>query len=305
MEKLQIVAEVQGKVLPTKKMLNEGVSYRKGETMIRIENQQYLLNLQAQKSQFQSALVRIMSAIKLDYPDAHPDWDQYLKQFDATQILPELPAIKNNQLEFFLAANNVFSSYYSIKSAEELLPKYTIKAPYTGAITQGNVSVAAIVNPGVPLATYNRTDVYELKAAISSAQIKHFKIGQRITLIHNNTGEKYLGKVNRIGATIDPSTQAVPVFFRLNSAPSLKEGLFLEGKVSLAQEKEVVVIPLTALNRTNQVHLIKDSVVVLKEVIPIHYDGNQVWIRGLKGGEKVVVEDIIEPIVGTTAIPKI
>jgi hypothetical protein len=304
LEKLQIVAEVQGKALTTKKLLNEGIRYRKGETMIKVDDQQYRLNLQAQKSQFQSALVRIMSAIKLDYPEAHPAWDQYLKNFDATQSLPNLPTVNNEQLNYFLSANNVFSTYYSIKSAEKMLPKYTISAPFTGVITQGNLSAGAIVSPGVPLASYSRTDVYELKAAISSAQIQRFKVGQKIQLTHNNTKERFTGTINRIGASIDPSTQAVPVFIRLSGA-SLKEGMFLEADVDLDVQENIVVLPLKALNRSNQVHIIEDSVVILKEVTPVSYQGSNVWITGLEGGEQVIIEEIIEPIVGSKAVPKI
>jgi len=303
LEEVQVIAEVQGQALATDKLLNEGIRYRKGETLVRIDDAQYRLNLQAQKSQFQSALVRLLSQIKLDYPEAHPDWDAYVRDFNVEETLPELPPVDNDQLRFFLSANGVFASYYQIKSAEEQLPKYNIYAPFTGVITEGNLSPGAVVTPGQPLATYSRTDVYELKAAVSSADIDRLKGGQKIKLIHSNTGESWTGYVHRIGGAFDPSTQSVPVYIRV-SGRGLREAMFLEATLEAEGYEQVVALPLDALNRKNQVHVIRDSTVVLQEVTPVHYETQQVWVQGLKGGEQIIVEDVLGPIAGSKAIPK-
>ncbi len=302
-EKLPVVAEVQGIALPTSKLLIEGVTYRKGETMILIKDTDYRLNLQAQKSQFQTLLVRNMSKIKLDYPKAYDSWLAYLKAFDPEALLPELPETENEKLRFFLSANDIYSTYYNIKSAEELLPKYRIRAPFTGVITQGSLSPGSVINPGVQLALLSRSDVYELKASVSSADIARLKKGQKIKVTHNNTGESWNGMVHRIGGTIDPGTQAVPVFIRV-SGRNLREGMFLEGNLQADSYKQVIVLPLSAMNRNNQIHIIQDSIVVLKDVQPVHFAQDMVWIRGLSGGEEIIVEPAQEPIVGVRAIPK-
>ncbi len=301
LEKIQIVSEVQGKVLPLSKKFNEGMSYKRGEAMIKIDSKQYLLTLKSQKSQFQSNLVRIMSKVKLDYPDAHGAWDKYLRSFDADQPLASLPEVTDEQLRYLLAANNIYSSFYNIKSAEEVLAKYYIYAPFSGVITEGRLSQGAVVSPGVPLGSFSRTDTYELKAAVSSALIDYLKLGQKIELTHSNTGKRYQGIVNRFGGSIDPSTQSIPVFIQVRGK-GLKEGMFLEAYLDAASFEDVVAIPLTALNRNNQVHVIKDSTVVLHDVTPVNYDQDQVWVTGLAKGTEVITEEIIQPIVGIKAI---
>ena len=303
LEKLQIASEVPGKALKTPKLLNEGIRYQKGEALVQIDNRQQILNLKAQKSQFQSALVRIMSQIELDYPEAHPAWDGYLKAFDLGEPLKDLPEVSEDQLKFFLSANGVFSTFYTIKSAEIQLPKYLIKAPFSGVITQGSISPGAIINPGIPLATYSRTDVFELKAAVSSSNVSQLRPGQKLKLIHQNTGQSWMGKVHRLGGTIDAGTQAIPVFIRV-SGKGLREGMFLETSLNGENQSGVVVLPLTALNRTNEIHQILDSTVVLKKVEPVHYEQDQVWVKGLDGGEVIITETIDEPIVGTKGSTK-
>jgi len=303
LEALQLVAEVPGKTLETTKILNEGVTYRRGEVMVRIDDRQTRLNLQAQKSQFQSALVRLLAKMELDYPNAHPTWDKYVRNFDEAEPLPELPEISDDQLNFFLSANEVFSTYYTIKSAEEQLPKYQIAAPFTGIITQGSLPPGSVVNPGMGFAQFSRTDIFELKLAVSTADIEGFQPGRKINVSHRNTGKTYQGTVHRLGGTIDASTQSVPVFVRV-SGRGLRQGMFLETDMALSSMESVVELPITALNRENQVHVIRDSVVVLQEVRPVQFQGSRVWVSGLKAGERVITESLNEPIVGIKARPE-
>lgn len=303
LEKLQLVAEVPGKALASTKRLNEGTRYKKGELMLSIEDTQFQLNLKAQKSQFHAALVRIMSQIQLDYPQAHPAWDEYLRLFDENQPIPALPAVEDDQLRFFLSANNVLATYYNIKSTEERLPKYKLKAPFTGIVTQGSVVAGAVINPGIPLAQYSRTDVYELKASISSTDVGKLSAGQKLQLRHTNTGENWQGTVHRFGGTIDPATQAIPVFIRV-SGKGLREGMFLETSLTADAYEGVVVLPINALSRDNQVHYIDDNTVKLKDVTPVLYSKKEVWVQGLEAGEQVIIEQILGPIVGITAVSK-
>ena len=303
LESIQITSEVQGKVLTTGKILNEGVSYRKGETMVKIDSRTFSLNLKSQKSQFLASLVRLMPQIKLDYVDEHPAWDTYVNSFSVENALPDLPEVQNEQLRYFLSANNVFTSFYSIKSGEETLSKYRITAPFTGVVTQGNVSRGAVVNPGVPLASFSRTDVFEVKAAISSADIADMKIGQSISLTNKLTGDTYKGRVKRLGGSVDAGTQSIPVFIQV-SGKGLKEGMFLEASLGSGKAEQVAEIPLIAMTRTNQVHVIQDSVVSLKEVVPLSFTENSVWVRGLADGEEVIIEEILEPITGIKAVSR-
>jgi multidrug efflux pump subunit AcrA (membrane-fusion protein) len=302
LEKLQLVSEVQGKALRRKKMINEGVRFRKGENMLQVEDQQFRYNLQAQKGQFHSNLVRIMSQIKLDYPQAYPAWDTYLSRFEPEKPIAALPEVSNDQLRFFLSANGIYASFFNIKSTEELSPKYTLKAPFTGVVTQGSVASGSVVSPGVPLATYSRTDVYEYKTTVSTSDLKHLTVGQKVTLVHTNTQEQWTGTINRYGGSIDPTSQAVAVFIRV-SGKNLREGLFLEAELKGEHFSNVVELPIHAINRSNQVHVIEDQMVSLQDVEPLQYRANKVWVSGLEQGQVVVVENITEPIIGKRVTP--
>ena len=53
---------------------------------------------------------------------------------------------------------------------------------------------------------------------------------------------------------------------------------------------------------TNQVHIIQDSVVNLKEVVPVSFTENTVWVSGLAEGDEVIIDEILQPITGIKAV---
>jgi len=182
LQKIDVVAQVPGIAESRRKLFEEGITFRRGEVLISLEDDEFLSNLAAQKSQFLASLVRIMSDVKIDYPKEFESWNQYLKKLDINQSIATLPEVDNEQLRYFLAANNIFNLYHTIKSQEETLEKYTIRAPFTGAVTQANLDAGGLVNPGVKLGEFIRTDEYEVQAAVSLEDVELVEPGQTVKL---------------------------------------------------------------------------------------------------------------------------
>lgn len=168
MQKIDVIAQVQGIAVTTAKPFKEGVSYQRGEVLIAIEDTDFSYNLAAQKSQFMNALVRIMSDLKLDYPAYFEAWNAYLSTVDVVKPIPKLPEVTDRQLRYFLVANNIFDLYYNLKSQEEILKDFTVYAPFDGAVTTAQVDPGDLIRSGVKLGEFIRTDVYEVKAAVSA-----------------------------------------------------------------------------------------------------------------------------------------
>lgn len=303
MQKVEVIAEVQGLALATAKPFKDGISFRRGQALIAIEDTDFRYNLSAQKSQFLNALVRIMSDLKLDYPSHFDEWNAYLSTVDIIKAIPELPEVTDRQLRYFLAANDIFSLYYNLKSEEETLKDFTIYAPFDGVITTAEVDPGDLVKAGVKLGEFIRTDVYEVKAAVSASDISHLSKGQSIELSARNSDQKYVGIIDRFGKSIDPSTQAVAVYLSVKGK-DLMEGMYLEASIGTRSFSDAVEIPKEVLTNENQVYTIHDSVVKLKDVEPLEFRQNSVIVRGLSHGEEVITDQILSPILGTKATSK-
>ena len=303
LQKIEIIAEVQGTALPTPKPLKEGLVFKKGEVLVSIDDADSRYNLSAQKSQFLNAMVRIMSDLKLDYPGHFDVWNEYLSSVNVDQPLPKLPEVADTQLRYFLAANDVFNRYYSIKSQEETLKDFKIYAPFTGAVTQANLDPGNLVSPGAKLGEFIRTDRYEVQAAVSVGDIHLIKPGQVIELTSKTVQGKWQGTVSRIGKSVNASTQSVSVYL-LAKGSDLKEGMYLEGKFASHTYQDAVEIPKDILTRKNQVHVIEDSTVKLKNVSPIEFRESTVIVHGLAAGDRLITDIAQAPIQGLKAISR-
>ena len=89
--KIQLFSEVGGTVLETGRPLKEGTYFPKGEVILRIDDQEARLNLQAQKATLMNAIATIMPDLKIDYPNSFATWEAYLDEYSVDEPLPELP----------------------------------------------------------------------------------------------------------------------------------------------------------------------------------------------------------------------
>ncbi len=302
-KKIDVVAQVQGISKATAQIFEEGITFRKGQLMVFIDDADYRYDLAAKKSQFLSALVRVMSDLKLDYPTHFEQWNQYLSTIHIEKPIPELPAVENAQLRYFMSSNNIFNLYYGLKSMEETLQDFKIYAPFNGALTQALLDPGDLVIPGARLGEFIATDAYEVKAAISSSNLKYLHKGQDIALYSRALGQEYKASIDRFGTTIDPATQSVTVYLKVKGS-DLREGTYLEGKIEASTYPEAVEIPLALLTRENQVYIIKDSIVRLKNVEPVEFRQQTVIVQGFSEGDQLITDPVLTPILGLKATSK-
>ena len=89
--KIELYAEVGGSVRETGKPFKEGTYFKKGQVLLRIDDNEARLNLQAQKATLMNAIANIMPDLKIDYPESFRTWNDYLDSFNVEAELPLLP----------------------------------------------------------------------------------------------------------------------------------------------------------------------------------------------------------------------
>ena len=146
--KVDIYSEVQGVLQTTGKDFRVGVSYKKGQTLLKINNQEFYASIQSQRSSLQNLIASIMPDIRLDYPDSFESWNTYLKNFDINKTVQPLPAPKSDKEKYFITGRNIYTTFYTIKNLEARLGKYNIRAPFNGVLTEALVTNGTLVRSG-------------------------------------------------------------------------------------------------------------------------------------------------------------
>ena len=300
-EKIDLYAEVSGIATYGARPFKSGTQYNRGEILLKIDDSEFKRALASAKSQFMSTIAQVLPDLKLDYPDYYQAWRSYLVNFNVDGPLEALPEATDEQLRLFLTGRNIYATYYSILESETRLGKYLIRAPFTGSLTESSVNQGALVRTGQQLGEFIKSGRFELEASIAQGHLKYLKKGGNITFSEVNSSKTYNAKLVRINDKIDPGSQLVKVYFQLND-PSLKSGLYLEGKIGAATINNAVELPLQAIVDDTHVFIVQNDKAVKFPVAIADQTTDRAVIAGLENGVKVIIDKKNSAFEGSTVI---
>ena len=297
-DKIDIYAEVGGVLLPTNPKFKVGNLFKRGSLLVGINDSEARQNLRAQKSTFVTTLASVVPDLKIDFPEAYETWKSYLLSTDVEQAIQPLPDPSSEQLRLFLGARNVYTQYYTIRQLEEQLDKYRIYAPFTGTLTETSINQGTLVRQGQKLGEFIKSNVYEMEAAVRPEELAYIRVGNAVELSPTQSGQSYQGVISRINERVEPGSQTVRVFVRLNGS-DLKSGMYLEGRVKGLVYEDAFEIPRDVLVNENKVFIVQDSVAALLPVERLKTSDQTAIVRGLEDGMTLIIEDNTEAFLGT------
>ncbi|WP_430811321.1 MULTISPECIES: efflux RND transporter periplasmic adaptor subunit [unclassified Carboxylicivirga] len=296
-DRFEIVAQVDGRLMPSARNFKVGKSYQKGQVMLEIDHQEFKMNLLAQKSDFITLATSILPDLKSDYPESYPLWRQYVSSIEMDKKLPALPAAKSEQERFFLSGKGILSKYYSVKASEEKFIKYTIRAPFNGVVAAVDAEAGKAVRSGSALGTLINTANYDLELTIPLARLEQIKIGTEANLSSSDISGEWLGKVVRIGGSIDEQSQSVKVFIRVKGS-TLKEGMYLNAEIKQKPLQDAMRIPRKMLDNNNHIYVVENNRLKHMPVAVVTKQNDYAIIQGLDEGAAVLATVIKSPYEG-------
>ena len=282
-ERVALFSEVQGVFRRSTHPFKPGQPYRKGQILLQIDASEYAASVQSAKSNLYNLITAAMPDLRLDYPEIYPKWQAYLNDFDITGPTPTLPEMTSEKERYFINGRNIVTTYYNVKNLEQRLGKYVIRAPFSGVLTQAQVTVGSLVRPGQSLGTFINNSIYELEVAVNKSYSDFLKVGKEVELESLDAGQKFTGIVSRINAAVNQETQTVSVFIDV-SDPGLKEGMYLEATIKGRDEENAIEIPRRLLTESGEIFILRDSILDLVRVDPVFYTEQTVILRGLEEG---------------------
>ena len=297
-DRIQIYAEVNGILQETGKTFLEGVSYAKGELLMRIDNTEAMANLMAQRSNYLNAITAVLPDLKLDYVEDYEAWLQYLENMDINHEVASPPRASTKKAELYLTSRGVYTSYFNLKSAEARLAKYELRAPFNGVVTNSTIRPGTLVRPGQLLGDFISAGNYELETAISIRFLAFVNIGNAVQLKSADIPGVWEGRISRINKKIDEATQTVKIYIAVGSA-DLREGMYLQGMLAGIEVPDAFAIPRRLLVDNDHVFVVQqDSLLEKTRVNIIEYTDEDAIISGLGDGAELVYEVVPGAISG-------
>lgn len=295
MQEVDVITEVQGKILAGDAPLKKGQAFKKGDLLFRIYDQEAQLGLMARKSKFLNAIANMLPDLKVDFPDNYKKWTGFLGTVNIEQYLPSLPQFNSTREKIFLASRNILSDYYNIKSEEVRLKKYKLYAPFYGTYTDVNLEVGSVANPGSRVAKIIRTDQLELEVPIEVHNADWIKFKDPVYITTEDGSREWSGKVVRKANFVDARTQSISVFVSLESTPEnpLYPGMYLRAVFPGIIVRNAMQIPRNAVFNTNEVFIVKDGRLAKEQISIYKVDEKTLIFSGLEEGLDLVVEPLV------------
>lgn len=300
---VQLITEVQGRILDGDVPLRNGVSFRRGQLLFAVDDAEARLNLNASRSRFMTTVAGLLPDLAIDFPESATTWQNYLGALDPERTLPDLPVLVDDRLKTFLATRGVLDQYYSIRSAEVRLEKFQVHAPFDGSYTQVMYRTGSVANPGQPIAAISPVGALEVEVPLSPENAAWVTPGTDVVIRSTDGGATTSGRVARVSEVISPVTQSVNVYVTVTKRPDwIFEGAYFDVEMA-ARPIEGYELTRSALLPDDRVLIIRDSVLYEEGVDVLRKDAEKVVFRGPAEGEQVVTQPTFNLYPGQRVAP--
>ena len=173
LDQIDLAPQVSGKVVFLSPSMINGGAFKKGETLLRIEPEDYRLAVTLQESKIKSAQSLLRMAEE-ETAAAKEEWQQLYVDDGATGKEP--PALVLKQPQLAAAKAKLAADKADLRKALLALERTDIKAPFNGRVEMEDVGLGQYVRVGEELATLFSTDVAEIVVPLEDESLFWFHV---------------------------------------------------------------------------------------------------------------------------------
>ncbi len=178
---------------------------------------------------------------------------------------------------------------------DDEIRKATIRAPFSGVVTEKLVEVGRYVNSGEALFSLVQTDPVRARLAVSEGDLRNLEVGQSATIgIAVAPDQRFQGTIRAIIPRGDPAAKTFPVTVRLdNENGMLLPGMSVKAFFDTMTKDGVLTVPSDAIAESpigRVVFVVRDGKAERVPVRPGLTEKGLVVVEGeIEEGESVVV----------------
>ena len=292
---IQLIPQVSGIILATHTHFVSGGFFRAGDLLIQIDPTDYKLALQ--KAQAIVAGTRVILDLeKAKAEVARKEWAILTPNIEPPPLVAREPQIKQARAELRAAQAGLMAAKLNLE-------RTSLSLPFDGCIVEKKVDAGQYVMAGQSVGTVYGTKAMEVPIPLENKELAWFNIPASATVKTNYAGEQlaFTGQVVRTGGKIDPATRLVSVVIEVISPfqqgiadkASLVPGMFVEASIQGKILHQVIPIPRYAVHQKNQVWIIQEDRLLVREVKIIRYDQDYAYVAaGLKDKDLIITSSL-------------
>lgn len=157
------------------------------------------------------------------------------------------------------------ASTAQVAKLQAVVDQKQLKAPFNGTLGIPRIDLGQYLAPGTAVVTLQDLDTMRVDFTVPEQQLPLLKIGQTVRLGIGEDEMPYTGSIRGIDPKIDPASRLASVRAEVaNTEGTLSPGQFVQVRVELPEENNVLALPQTALTSS----LYGDYIFVVREAKP-------------------------------------
>jgi len=297
---INLIPEVSGKVIYKSPSLVTGGEFKKGDILLRIDDRDYLAEVELAKAQLEDARSRL-TQLEEESRESKREWEQFSNE-DPPPLVLKLPQLEAQRAE-------VRAREASLTKAKLNLERTTIKAPFDGKVLNENVDEGEYVRAGQSLGRIFSLDAVEIRISINKDDSVYLDIpgftcrkcvgsSAIVETIIGNQKYKWSGVIVR-SEVIDEDTRMLPVIVKIKDPykryPPLSVGMFVRVRLVGKEIPNAVRLPRKSINLDEEgrpyVWIIDSEDIIHRRYVKIHRDYRDTYLvsNGLKKGDRVII----------------
>ncbi|NNE59028.1 MAG: efflux RND transporter periplasmic adaptor subunit [Hellea sp.] len=301
---IDLVPEVGGKIVYVSPNFIDGGIFRKGETLIRIDDSDYkvaVIRAESNVAQAEQSLAQEIAEGEI----ARRDFEE-LGEGEPTAL-----ALRKPQRQRAEAA--VQAAKAELQSANLQLQRTYVKAPFTGRVKSKASDIGQFVSPGSRLGRIFSTDIFEVRLGLTDNALgkvnlpiafvaEDYATAPEVQLTATVGGQfqTWAGRIMRTDSSYDTQTRTLTAIVEVldpygeglsDKGMPLAPGLFVQAQLTGKTYENVVVIPRDGLRPDNEVFVVDEfGVAAIKKVEVIDTSpARAVLLSGISAGELIVL----------------
>lgn len=301
---IDFVPEVGGKIVYVSPNFIEGGAFKKGETLVRIDDS----NSQVAKIRAQAAVAQAEQTLAQEIAEgeiARRDFEE-LGRGQPSDLALRIP--QRLQAEASLQAAKA-----DLQNAELQLSRTRVVAPFSGRVRSKASDVGQFVSPGARLGRIFSTDVVEVRLPLTDADLARVDLPiafnatsredapqVKLSGVIGGEVQEWTGQIMRTDSTYDVQTRALFAIVEVadpygkgasqNGVP-LAPGLFVDAQIMGKTIEDAIIISRDGLRPQDEVYVVDDKgqAEIRQTVVLDTNPGRAVLASGVEVGELVVV----------------
>ena len=309
---ITLKSRVGGFVKEKSEKLIPGGLFKKGEIMLQLEEEDFLLNVARQRA----AIERLRAGLRLEMGKQEVAREELkiLQNGSKKTISNADLALREPQLAQIKA--DIAGAETDLARVTLDLERTRIKAPFNCMVMAVNVEPGSQISSQDTLASLTGTDDYWVQATLPTDQLKwvdfplktHGQGSPAWITARNNPPRP--GHVIRLLGELTNETRLAtllitiedPLGLKIQGSPPLLLGSYVNIRIQGAQLSKVIALPRKLVRDGDQVWCVDDNqTLIIKPIDAVWRDEQHIFVSGgLAPGDRIVVSDMSSPVAGMT-----